>query len=69
MAYTPELSFKSLCTLRRIAWAMNVSTNEALEIIIEYIPEIVEREKVCLMCRDKRKCRECSFLNKPTNGD
>jgi len=61
MAYTPELSPKTLSTLRRIAWAMNVPTTEALEIIIEYIPEIVESERVCLMCRDKRKCRSCSF--------
>jgi len=61
MAYTPELSPKASSTLRRIAWALKVPMTKAIEMVFEYIPEIVERRRVCEMCRDKRKCRSCSF--------
>ena len=31
MAYTPELSLKSPCTLRRIAWALGIPMTQAIE--------------------------------------
>ena len=61
MAYTPELSLKSSCTLRRVAWALKVPMTKAIEMVFEYIPKIVERKRVCEMCRDKSKCESCSF--------
>ena len=61
MAYTPELSDRSSCTLRRIAWALNVPMTEAIERVFEHIPAILDKDKVCQGCRDKTRCRECSF--------
>ena len=61
VAYTPELSQRSSCTLRRIAWALKVPMTKAIEMVIEHIPEIVERKRVCEMCRDKSKCDDCYF--------
>ena len=64
MAYTPELSYKSSCTLRRIAWALDVPMTQAMERVFDHIPEIVDRKKVCDGCRDKTRCDECAFNNK-----
>jgi hypothetical protein len=65
MAYTPELSQKSSSTLRRVAWALGVPMTKAIEMVFDYIPEIVDREQVCERCRDKRRCVECAFNPKP----
>ena len=61
MAYTPELSDESSSTLRRIAWAMNIPMTRAIEIIMDTITMMIEREKVCEECRDKTKCAKCGF--------
>jgi len=61
MAYTPELSQKSSCSLRRIAWALGVPMTDAIEMVFDHILRIVDREKVCKMCRDKSRCDECVF--------
>ena len=61
MAYTPELSFKSSCTLRRLAWALDIPMTKAMEKVFEYLPDILDTEKVCQACRDKSKCSDCEF--------
>ena len=61
MAYTPELSMKSSCTLRRISWALGVPMTQAIERVFEHLPRILNRDKVCASCRDKSKCHECLF--------
>ena len=61
MAYTPELSYKSSCILRRIAWALGVPMTKAIERVFDHIPEIVDKKKVCEGCRDKTRCDECVF--------
>jgi hypothetical protein len=38
---------------------------KAIEMVFDHIPEIVDREKVCEKCRDKRRCKECDFSPKP----
>ena len=64
MAYTPELSHKSSCTLRRIAWALNIPMTQAIERVFDHMPVILDTEKVCKGCRDKTRCDECAFNNK-----
>jgi len=61
MAYTPDLSMKSSCTLRRLAWALDMPMTKTMEKVFEYLPEILDRKKVCQACRDKSKCSECQF--------
>lgn len=61
MAYTPELSQRSSCTLRRIAWALKVPMTKAIDMVFEHIPLILDKKKVCDGCRDKSRCAECEF--------
>ena len=61
MAYTPELSLKHSCALRRLAWALDMPMTKAMEKVFVFLPEILDREKVCQACRDKSKCSDCEF--------
>ena len=61
MAYTPELSLRSSCTLRRISWALGIPMTKGIESVFEFLPLILDRQKVCGGCRDRTKCAECSF--------
>jgi recombinational DNA repair protein RecR len=61
MAYTPELSMKSSCTLRRLAWALDMPMTKALEKVFEFLAEILDNKKVCEACRDRSKCSDCQF--------
>ena len=61
MAYTPQLSFDSSCTLRRIAWALDVPMTVAIELIFEHLPLILDQQKICERCRDRTRCDRCSF--------
>jgi len=45
MAYTPELSLRHSCTLRRLAWALDMPMTKAIERIFEYLPEILDIKK------------------------
>lgn len=63
MAYTPELTAQSSCTLRRIAWAMNIPMTQAIERVFEHLPRILDGNKVCGACRDRTKCPHCAFCN------
>jgi len=61
MAYTPELSQTSSCTLRRIAWALDMPMTKTIERVFDQLPQIIDRKKVCEKCRDKTRCEECRF--------
>ena len=63
MAYTPELTMKSSKTLRRISWGLGLAMTKSLELIFDYLPQILDREKVCQGCRDQSQCDECAFKN------
>ena len=52
MPYTPELSIKSCCTLRRIAWAAGLPMTKAINQVFELIPEVIDKKFVCAACRD-----------------
>jgi hypothetical protein len=65
MAYTPELSLRSSCTLRRISWALGVPMTQGIELVFEFLPMVLDRKKVCQGCRDRTKCAECPFNLKP----
>ena len=61
MAYTPELSQRSSCTLRRIAWALQIPMTKAIDMVFDYMPVVLDKNKVCEGCRDKSRCNECEF--------
>jgi hypothetical protein len=61
VAYTPQLSYQSSCTLIRIAWALGIPMTKAIERVFEHLPVILDNEKVCHGCRDKTGCDDCAF--------
>jgi len=61
MAYTPELSRQSSCTLRRIAWALDVPMTVAIEMVFEAMPRLLDQLRICEACKDKAKCHDCTF--------
>ena len=61
MAYTPEMSMRSSSTLRRISWALGVPMTKGIEFVFDYLPKILDRDRVCQGCRDRSKCAECAF--------
>ena len=69
MAYTPELSMQSSRILRRISWSLGVPMTKSLELIFDYLPQILDREKVCQGCRDRSQCDECPFNNPKQNEE
>jgi hypothetical protein len=62
MAYTPELSDQSSCTLRRIAWPLGAPMTKAIERVFEHMPAILDKHKVCQGCRDKTRCGDWAFI-------
>jgi hypothetical protein len=64
--YTPQFSAVASISVRRLAWAMGVSMPAAINIMVRLLPSIVNPSKVCVLCKDKTKCQNCSFLNQPT---
>ena len=61
MAYTPELSANDSCTLRRIAWALDMPMTKTMANIFNYLPMKMDKAMVCCKCRDKTRCRTCAF--------
>lgn len=61
MTYTPRLEKIYSGTLRRIAWAHEITMARALEGILEYVTKYIDRKKVCAACQDNTFCRECLF--------
>jgi hypothetical protein len=60
---------KSSCTLRRLAWALDVPMTKAMEKIFEYLPEILDIKKVCEACRDRSRCSNCCFNSAEQNQE
>jgi hypothetical protein len=57
MAYTPELSLKSSCTLRRIAWALGIPMTQAIERVFEHLPRILDETRSALPAGIRRNVR------------
>jgi len=64
MAYTPELSRYQSCTLRRIAWAIDLPMTKTLSAVIEYVGNVIDNKRVCAACKDKSRCMTCAFNEK-----
>ena len=69
MAYTPELSMEASCTLRRVAWALNVPMTQAIERVFKHLPRILDQQLICEACQDKSRCSKCMFLTIQTKGE
>lgn len=68
MAYTPELSQKYSCTLRRIAWALDEPMTVTIKMVLDYATNAIAGKRVCEKCRDKTRCHQCAFYKKNIGG-
>jgi len=59
--YTPQFSELAAVSIRRLAWALDVSMPKAIDHIVHLLPKLGGAEKVCLSCKDKTKCAFCTF--------
>ena len=61
MAYTPELKIEHARTLRRLAWSMDTTMTRTMAEIFDWLPDQLDKDKVCSKCRDKSLCSSCAF--------
>jgi len=62
--YTPQFSEMACVTVRRLAWALNLSMPKTIDIIVKELSSAFSSSFVCPQCKDKTKCNLCGF-NQP----
>jgi hypothetical protein len=71
MAYTPELSYRGSCTLRRLAWFRGKPMTRTLEALLEATARMmaeIRPGEVCAKCRDNSACEWCAFQPPAKHG-
>ena len=64
--YTPQFSNRATVTVRRLAWALQVSMPKAVDRVVNALPSVFSPGVVCLACKDKTKCKLCAFSQSAT---
>jgi len=59
--YSPQFSEMACVTVRRLAWALNLSMPKTVDIIISELSSTFSSSVVCPQCKDKSKCVVCGF--------
>jgi hypothetical protein len=59
--YSPQFSEKAAVSIRRLAWALNLSMPKTIDILVNEISLIFSSSIVCPECKDKSKCHTCGF--------
>ena len=59
--YSPQFSEKASISIRRLAWALNLSMPKTIDILVNEISLIFAPTVVCPQCQDKSKCASCGF--------
>jgi hypothetical protein len=59
--YTPQFSPLATVTVRRLAWALQVSMPKAVDRAVNALPSIFPPSVVCPLCKDTTKCQLCAF--------
>ncbi|MDR0639959.1 MAG: hypothetical protein LBG27_13860 [Spirochaetaceae bacterium] len=66
--YTPQFSDKGTISVRRLAWALEVSMPKAVDQIIDALPFIYTQGVICLACKDQTKCAMRAFCDQTAGG-
>ena len=61
--YTPQFSALASISVKRLAWALKKDMTEAVDIIIQLLPYIMDYKKICNACQDNSICDSCAFHN------
>jgi hypothetical protein len=59
--YTPQFSNRATVTVRRLAWALQVSMPKAVDRAVAMLPSVFPSSLVCPLCKDNTKCTLCAF--------
>jgi hypothetical protein len=59
--YTPQFSEQATVTVRRLAWALQVSMPKAMDKAVNVLPSIFPPSVICPLCKDSTKCNLCAF--------
>jgi hypothetical protein len=66
--YTPQFSPRATVTVRRLAWALQVSMPKAVDRAVNALPSIFSPSVVCPLCKDQTKCAWCA-INPPSAAE
>jgi hypothetical protein len=66
--YTPQFSTLATVSVRRLAWALEVSMPKAVDKLVNALPSIFPPSFVCPVCKDPTKCAQCAF-NQPSAAE
>jgi hypothetical protein len=59
--YTPQFSETAVVSVRRLAWALQISMPKAVDLMVGLMPTLLDPSKVCPVCKDSSKCSLCTF--------
>ena len=59
--YTPQFSKIAVVSVKRLSWALNLPMTKIVDFIIHALPSLVDPAKVCLSCKDRSCCCNCTF--------
>jgi hypothetical protein len=59
--YTPQFSNRATVTVRRLAWALQVSMPKAVDRVVNTLPSVFSPSEICPLCKDSTKCKLCAF--------
>jgi hypothetical protein len=63
--YSPPFSEMTAVSVRRLAWALQTPMGKAVDFMVSCLPAFIQTEKVCAACKDKSKCKNCTFAFAP----
>ena len=63
MAYTPELSLRASCTLRRIAWALNMPMTQRLRVYLKPSPGLLTGKRYAKSVWTDQNAQAVLFLS------
>jgi hypothetical protein len=63
--YSPQFSEVASVSVRRLAWALGMPMTETIDYVVKNLPftNLTEPLQVCTSCKDKTRCKVCSFRN------
>ena len=59
--YSPKFSNRASISIRRLSWYMKMPMTRVINSIIQLLPYMFDKPKVCKSCKDKTLCLYCAF--------
>ena len=59
--YSPKFSNRASISIRRLSWYMGLPMTKVINSIIDILPYMFDKPKVCGTCKDKTLYKYCAF--------